>query len=796
MWPFKKKLRSRRLDIRRRTAAIVVNPWLHFRDGGGPRGLLLAVVFFCGVLLLDSRPLDPLPYMVGQYVPGDIHSRVAFQTQPEHLLREYISNVNQSTLATFAFNERLARDIIEDLTALPAAVEVASLMPAPPASAPASGMVPTTGQAQALALLKKFGMDGGRSLASWSPYLTPAGRQKFKSEVDQLKGRLRSSAIINSAEIAEQMKRTVTDVWLSYPGGRESKDLQSLVRADRSVEVGDETDHLALVFDAPIRTDIRTYLMKMLVGSSPPLYFKDTGASLKDIDERVTRLKAEPPSEKYVAGQVLVRASRRDGDPAPKALTQDDLLLLAREHEAFLQQESVQDPWAHWRRATARAGILLLLMAVLCRYVWRYQRQVITSLWQGLGVTVVMLGMLAVSKIMVQGLGWNPHAVVLPVIMTTTVLTIAYNHRFSIAMGTVLAMMTVLQLRGDIDLLMVLLAGMTGSIVFLNEVRRRSKLIEVSAVAALVALLATTALGIAADVPLRFIALNAAWTAGFALLAGFLIQGVLPLIERMFDVATSMTLLEWCDASKPLLKRLAMEAPGTYNHSLQLGAICESAAEAIGARGLMARVGAYYHDVGKVNKPHYFSENTGGDSNHEGLSPTMSMLVIIAHVKDGLEMAHQYGLPQVLHQFIATHHGTTLVQYFYHEATRQSNGDRPPEEQEFRYGGPRPASKEAGILMLADAAESSVRALANPTPGQIEDQVHTMVSRRLMDGQLDDCEMTLQEVHRVEASLIKSICGIYHSRIAYPALPGQKIAGSEQPVCEEPSPAPPPVTNG
>ncbi|MCE5277822.1 MAG: HDIG domain-containing metalloprotein [Planctomycetaceae bacterium] len=796
MWPFKKKLKSRRLDVRRRTVAMVANPWLHFREAGGPRGLMLAAMFFAGVLLLDIRPLDPLRYLEGQYVPADIHSRVDFQTHPEHLLREGISNANQSAPATFAFNEQLAGDILNDLSALPEALEAVSPMFSPPTSAPASGVAPTTRQGQALVLLKKFGMDGGRSLSAWGPYLTAAGREQYQREMDQLKDRLRRSAIINSEEIAEQQKRAVTDVWLVYPGGRELKDLQALVRGDRSSEVGEETENLASVFDPPIRADIKTYLLGMLVGSRPPLYSKDTAASIKDIDERVARLKSQPPVEKYVAGQVLVRASRRDGDLRPKALTQDDLQLLAREQEAFLQQESGQDSWAPWRRVMARAGILLLLMAVLCRYVWRYQRQIIASFWHGLTVAVVMLGMLAVSKVMVQGLGWNPHAAVLPVIMTTTVLTIAYNHRFSIAMGTVLAMMTVLQLRGDMSLLLVLLAGMAGSIVFLNEVRRRSKLIEVSAVAALVVLLATAALGIAADVPLPFIALNAAWAAGFALLAGFLIQGVLPLIERMFNVATSMTLLEWCDASKPLLKRLAMEAPGTYNHSLQLGAICESAAEAIGARGLMARVGAYYHDIGKINKPHYFSENTGGDSTHDGLSPTMSMLVIIAHVKDGLEMAYQYALPKVLHQFIATHHGTTLVQYFYHEATRQKNGDRVPDEQEFRYGGPKPASKEAGILMLADAAESSVRSLANPTPGQIEDQVRTMVSRRLMDGQLDECEMTLQEVHRVETSLIKSICGIYHSRIAYPVLPGQKPAGSEQLICDDPSPAAPPLANG
>ena len=243
-----------------------------------------------------------------------------------------------------------------------------------------------------------------------------------------------------------------------------------------------------------------------------------------------------------------------------------------------------------------------------------------------------------------------------------------------------------------------------------------------------------------------------------------------------------MTLMEWCDASRLLLKRLSVEAPGTFNHSLHLGAMCESAAEAIGARGLLARAGAYYHDIGNINKPEYFVENQGGMSNpHSRLSQAMSLLIIIGHVKDGLEMAREFGMPPVLREFIASHHGTTLVQYFYHAATEQRKADieRAPDEVEFRYPGPKPRSREAAILMLADASESSIRALPEPTPGRIENQVHTMVMRRLMDGQLDDCYLTLREVHQIEASLVRGLCGMYHSRIPYPKLANQKAAHSE-----------------
>jgi cyclic-di-AMP phosphodiesterase PgpH len=247
-------------------------------------------------------------------------------------------------------------------------------------------------------------------------------------------------------------------------------------------------------------------------------------------------------------------------------------------------------------------------------------------------------------------------------------------------------------------------------------------------------------------------------------------------------VCTSMTLLEWADANKPLLKRLAMEAPGTYNHSLQLGVLCEAAAETIGARGLLARVGAYYHDVGKVNKPDYFVENQAGSpSKHTKLSPAMSLLVITSHVKDGIELARHYALPKVLHEFIASHHGTTLVQYFYQAATeqRKADADRAPDEVEFRYPGPKPRTPEGAILMLADASESSVRSMGETTPTRIENQVHTMIMRRLMDGQLDECNLTLREVHLIETSLVKGLTSMYHLRIPYPTPAGQQASSGE-----------------
>jgi putative nucleotidyltransferase with HDIG domain len=215
---------------------------------------------------------------------------------------------------------------------------------------------------------------------------------------------------------------------------------------------------------------------------------------------------------------------------------------------------------------------------------------------------------------------------------------------------------------------------------------------------------------------------------------------------------------------------LAAEAPGTYNHSLLVGALAESAADAISANGLLCRAGAYYHDIGKINKPEYFIENQIQNiSRHERLSPAMSLLVIIGHVKDGIEMAKEYKLPASLYAFIPEHHGTTLVEYFYH-AAKQARGPDDPEvaDTAFRYPGPKPQSRETAILMLCDGVEGAVRAMSEPTPNRIETVVSKIIQKRLMDGQFDECDLTFRELAQVEKSLVKSLCGIYHARIVYP----------------------------
>lgn len=249
--------------------------------------------------------------------------------------------------------------------------------------------------------------------------------------------------------------------------------------------------------------------------------------------------------------------------------------------------------------------------------------------------------------------------------------------------------------------------------------------------------------------------------------------------ERLFDITTDLTLLELSDTNRPLLKDLSLRAPGTFNHTLQVANLAEAAADSVGANALLTRVGALYHDIGKMLKPEYFVENQRSEGNpHEHLKPRMSALIIVSHVKEGLEIARKYNLPKRVSDFIPYHHGTTRIEYFYRKALDQHSEEDPPIlESEFRYPGPRPQSKEAGILMLADAVEAASKSLRNPTHKRLDSLINAIFKARIEDGQLDDTDLTFRELSQIKETFLAMCLGMYHVRVKYP---GQKKEPEEE----------------
>ena len=451
-------------------------------------------------------------------------------------------------------------------------------------------------------------------------------------------------------------------------------------------------------------------------------------------------------------------------------------------------------------RSLAALAMLNVLMAMgAAFYVWHYQSRLLRNHARALALVILIPSLLAVVKICSLSSGdalWGPSWGTGTAVLFAIILVIAYDQRFSVGLSALYCVLATLaigpkqdqgfQLQG-IGLLLTMLSGAGTCCFSLREVRTRMKLLEVSALTTVVVFLTASSvayLNVHGEPPKGTTVFQAAgFHACAAFIAGLLVQSLLPLIERVFRIATSMTLLDYSDANQPLLRKLAMEAPGTFSHSLLIGSIAEAAAEAIGCNGLLCRVGAYYHDIGKINKPKYFTENEmGSASKHKELSPAMSQLIIVGHVKDGVEMAKEFGLPAVLRQFIESHHGTTLVEPFYHEARRKYEDqeldesgrkpiENPPSESEFRYAGPKPRAKEAAIVMLSDAVEGAVRSLSEVTLAKVEAVVHNIAMKRLQDGQFDECDLTLRELSQIEASLSKSLAAHYHGRIAYPTAP-------------------------
>jgi putative nucleotidyltransferase with HDIG domain len=274
--------------------------------------------------------------------------------------------------------------------------------------------------------------------------------------------------------------------------------------------------------------------------------------------------------------------------------------------------------------------------------------------------------------------------------------------------------------------------------------------------------------------------------AGFlgGILSGVITTGVLPLIELVFGYTTDIKLLEQANLDQPLLRELMVQAPGTYHHSVIVSTMVEAAAKGIKANPLLAKVAAYYHDIGKLKKPLYFVENQmGGENRHERLAPSMSSLILISHVKEGVELAKKYKLGREICDIIRQHHGTSLISFFYERAKEQAEkkGEKAGKvkEQDFRYPGPRPQTKEAGLIMLADAAEAASRTLADPSAARIQGMVQRIINKAFSDGQLDDCELTLKDLNEIARSFNKTLGGIFHQRIEYPQ-PVLKIASAKR----------------
>ncbi len=359
----------------------------------------------------------------------------------------------------------------------------------------------------------------------------------------------------------------------------------------------------------------------------------------------------------------------------------------------------------------------------------------------------------------------------LPIPGIAILLTLLLNNRASFVISLTLSLIFGLTTQENFRFFTLMFMGSSLGIMVVANARKRSQLLNAGMLIGVLNFLLICLFGLFEGSEINEVLRDARWGFGSGLLSSFFVMGLLPVFEKIFNITTNITLLELSDLNNPILKNLILKAPGTYHHSLIVGNLAETACNAIGANSLLARIGAYYHDIGKIEKAEYFSENElDSKSKHAELTPNMSSLIITNHVKDGIEVAKRNKLPGAIIEFIAQHHGTGLIYFFYQRALENVKDETLLKEDDFRYVGPKPQTKEAAVVLLADSVEASSRTLSDPTPAKLRALTQRIINNKFIDGQLDECDLSLKDLNKISDAFTKILTGIFHSRVEYPAV--------------------------
>ena len=749
MFPFR-RIRPRRQQIRESRPDLapvwqsIQAPQIAWAIGIAIGFWLLAV----GVTSLREQIVRVRP---DQFVKDDLTARVEFSSVDPERIREARQQAREATPSVYRINANSFDTIQRVLTALPeeAARQTPERMP------------------------KELALDSGTLTALKKVAADKSEFEDYRKWVQTYIGLLKDArdklvlVVLPDAQRDKDMavpeRKVVTlvgpasisiDLLRTFPGGPGKKPIEA-----QREELLKIVEPLAgRCFLPPLSASVAAYTVDMM----PVTHDYDKAATEQARNDAEKNAILGSAQRNFTEKSVLAERG--------SIVTPQQWKLLVEEQEAYVNHLATHRPGLRMLALAGMAGVILLVTLAIAAYVAAFQPKIVRNKYRAMSLAALLLLTLLVAQI--AAISTHPLLIFAtgPTILAAMILTISYDQRFGLGVSTLHAVLVAMAIGQGVGFFLIIWVGVLTVTFMLDEVRRRSKLVEVGGAVAMMMALTAAALGAMDMQPLDVIGRSALQSAAAGLGAGFVVMGILPLIEKAFRITTSMTLLELADASHPLLRRLQLEAPGTYSHSLQVATLAEAAAEAIGANSLLCRVGSYYHDIGKLHKPDYFCENQfGGPNRHINLTPSVSLLVIVGHVKDGLEMAKEYRLPTGIQHVIAQHHGTTLVEFFYHKA--RTSGQKPGdevEESQFRYPGPKPRTRETAIVMVSDIVESASRAMTDPAAHRVETLVHELVMKRLLDGQFDECDLTFAELEQIEKSAVKTVLSLYHGRLPYP----------------------------
>lgn len=491
-----------------------------------------------------------------------------------------------------------------------------------------------------------------------------------------------------------------------------------------------------------------------------------------------------------VSTEAAKEKARQEAEPVLKSIEANQML---QEENYQWTSQSRYDVKEYWRQAqniTQQPGnifapllanfiIIGLLISGMYRAVSAIEPKRVIAYKSMNIMLLIIVGTTALGRILTF---FEPTGLLVPVTASAVLLTILTNARLATLASLIITVLLSIQYGQDWRLVIITGAMSFTSIMSIYTVRKRRDMTSSIAKATIIGGVAVIATTLSIDLlggltTLRYLALVAI----NGIICTFLVPGLLSPLERLFGVTTDIQLLEYSDLNNEILNKLAIKVPATYAHSLMMGQLAETACDAIGANGLLARVCAYYHDIGKLRRPEYFSENQTGYNVHDDMSPRLSARAIASHVTEGVELAREYHLPQPIIRGILEHHGTTLISFFYQQALeQQKHGD--VREEDFRYPGPKPQSRETAILMICDAVESGVRSIKNPNEERVREFIDKIIQARSSDRQFDECDLTLKQLDTIKEILTNLVLSTHHSRVSYPEKPKQEDATNVIPI--------------
>ncbi len=424
--------------------------------------------------------------------------------------------------------------------------------------------------------------------------------------------------------------------------------------------------------------------------------------------------------------------------------------------------------------------LILILFFIVGIYLRNYHSQVMAQSRTFFLLGLVTMGVALLAKLIAR---YGLSGYLIPVAIAPMLVAILVEARLGVVAAVILSIFVGVLTGYRLDYMVVALVGGMVGLFSVAHVRRRADLMKAGllvSLASLVTVLGFRLLGFSTGEPITNICL---WAAVNGAVSGVAVTGLLPIFEHLFKITTDIKLLELLDLNQPILERLKSQAPGTYQSSLAVANLAESAAQAIGANALLAKVGSYYHDIGKIKKASYFTENRMLASamqkdKHKKLNPSMSSLILISHVKEGVDLANKSNLPEAVVDIVRQHHGTTLASFFYHRAV-EGDEHNAVKKDDFRYLGPKPQTKEAAIVMLADSVEAASRSLSHPPPSRIKNLVSKVINDKLTDYQLDKSDLTLSDLQRISETFTRILISMFHTRVEYPKEEGSEDKGGK-----------------